>query len=290
MLISDGEDLVRRDKLHPAFLRPLGGTPSMAQLDIPIDHLSFPAYRLADAGGARQAPCAFLSLAHWFEAEKFRPFARPLFDQAMIHPTIKEVRKFAKHHQSHWRGDWLAVRTRALACGMVYAAWSDPCTERWEGTAESIADRIRPLGLPERFLVGAAREYLRLRAAPRFAFLGAGHAPDEVVGKKINQVHKKSEFAWKLTHWQGRHGSWKIHDWALQQFVPIDYLGADDARTGPANLAAFPERCDTVVVFEKRRGRIMDAVVRGLRMHKTNFVDLELFTEAEGEQVLPSPG
>ena len=55
---------------------------------IPIENLSFAAYRLPMSEGEYGAPAAFISLAQWFEAEKFRPFHRELFDQVMLAPTI----------------------------------------------------------------------------------------------------------------------------------------------------------------------------------------------------------
>jgi hypothetical protein len=51
---------------------------------IPIENLSFPAYRLPGDEGEYSPPAAFISLAQWFEAEKFRPFHRDLYDQVML--------------------------------------------------------------------------------------------------------------------------------------------------------------------------------------------------------------
>lgn len=248
--------------------------------DIPIDSLSFKAYRLPDDAGQRQSPSVFLNLAQWFEAEKFRAFAREQFQEVMHMPSAKEARRLAARHRAHWRGDWLAVGYRALACGMVYASRCDHAsTSRWSGDAESIASAMKPLGLPERLVLSASKEFVRLRLGSRVAFLGGGAAPFEVVGKRINAIHRKADGAWLLTHWQGRHSSWAIHDWALQQHVPVTYFGEVDERLRPSAFDVFKAACDQVVVFEKRQGRLMDGAIKSLRSIKVP-VDLELYSPA----------
>ena len=254
--------------------------------EIPVEKLSFPAYRLADAeGNNRQSRSLFLSLNHWFEAEKFRAFHRELFEEVLHQPTAKEARKFAKRHQAQWRGDWLAVRARALACGMVYAAWADRDSERWQAPAEEIAQLLAPLGLNARFLTQVGNEFVRLRTAPRIAFLGAGAAPPDAVGRRVNVVHKRVERAWSLTHWQGRHGSWRVHDWALAQYIPIAYAGEDGGRLSASQLGQFAAACDQAIVFEVRRGKGMDAVIRALRAVKTLQVELDLFAPETAAQL-----
>lgn len=247
----------------------------MQSLDIPIDHLSFAAYRLASPAG-RQQPSAFISLAHWFEAEKFRAFHPELFEEVMLSPSIKEARKLATRHRSQWRGDWLALRARALACGMVYASRCEPLSPRWKGEAAEIARFLVPLGLPERFLLTAATEYVRLRDSSAIAILGANSAPHDVVGKRINVIHKKAERAWTLLHWQGRHGCWRVHDWAMSQYIPILYAGADDARLNAQGISQIGAGCKSVVVFERRGGKAMDSTIRTLRSAKVP-VELDLY-------------
>lgn len=251
-------------------------------MSVPIDQLAFPAYRLpvGEPGGAYSPPAVFLSLAHWFEAEKFRAFHRDLFDEVMLSPTVREARRIAKRYEKQWRGDWLGVRLRALACGMVYAAGADTDTSRWLGSAEDVARAMAPLGLPERFLLGASSEFVRLRDAQRYTFLGAAAAPPEHVGRKVNLLHKRSERAWTFAHWSGRHGSWRVHDWAVAQFVPIMYLGLDAARLGSKAIEALRESGATAIVFERRKGKSMDAPLRALRLAKVP-VELDLYADAE---------
>jgi hypothetical protein len=258
----------------------------MANTPIPIEKLSFLAYRLpvGQPGGEYAPPAAFLSLAHWFEAEKFRAFHRELFDQVMLCPSAREARRFAKAHQALWRGDWLGVRSRALACGMLYAARAEAMSTRWLGGAEDIARELAPLGLPARFLLGSCNEFVRLRDAPRFVFLGAEAAPPDVVGRRVNAVHKRAERAWTLACWTGRHGSWRIHDWAVAQHVPIMYVGADRNRLGLAGVEQLRSIHTNAVVFERRKGKAMDTVIRALRTAKLS-VELDLYAEAESSEL-----
>lgn len=243
--------------------------------EIPIDNLSFSAYRIAHRDGTHGSPAIFLSLAHWFEAEQFRAFAPDLFAQVLHCPSIKEARKFTKRNLSQTRGDWMAVRSRALACGMVYASWADADHPRWQGDAASVAAHMAPLDIPERIVAEAALEFVRIRQSPRIAFLGARGSTPDAVGKRVNQVHRKTAGAWQLTYWQGRHGSWLIHDWALQQFVPIHYLGKENDRLSFTHLALLAQQIQHAVVFEVRGGKRMDTIIRTLKGLKVP-VELDL--------------
>jgi hypothetical protein len=128
-------------------------------------------------------------------------------------------------------------------------------------------------------------EFVRLRDAPRFAFLGAAASPPALVGRKVNLVHKRTDRAWSLSHWSGRHGSWRVHDWAVAQYVPIAYLGHDDARLGVRGVDELRTSGATAVVFERRKGKAMDAALRALR-HAKVPVELNLYTlEANGALV-----
>jgi hypothetical protein len=252
--------------------------------EIPIENLSFSAYRPAYRDGTHGAPTIFLSLAHWFEAERFRAFAPELFLQVIHCPSIKEAHKFAKRNQHHTRGDWMAVRARALACGMVYAQWADSDHPRWRADSATLVAELAPLDIPEKIVAEAATEFVRIRDTRRIVFLGAGASSPEAVGKRVNQVHRKASGAWQLAFWQGRHGNWQIHEWALQQFVPILYLGKESDRLSQAHLAAVAQQADHAVVFEARGGKRMDTIIRTLKSLQVP-VELDLFKD---DAALPS--
>ncbi len=242
-----------------------------------LDTFAFPAYRLEGPDGRREAPSAFLTLGHWFEAEKFRTCAPELFVEVLHQPSLKLARKVAKQHQGHWRSDWTAIRGRALACGMVYAAAADVNPERWLRAGEDLVRLLRPLALPERFAQGVAAEFMRLREAPCVGFIGAAAAPPEVVGRRLNAVHKKHEKAWRLQHWVGRHCSWRVHDWAVNQYIPVRYHGEPGARLASPSAGQFARDCRTIVLFEEKGGKDMDAAIKTLRSFKSAQIELDLY-------------
>lgn len=252
--------------------------------EIPIENLSFSAYRPPAKDGSHGSRAIFLSLAHWFEAERFRAFAPELFAQVLNSPTIKEARKFAKRNQSHTRGDWMAVRTRALACGMVYASWADSDHPRWSSDVPTLVQHMAPLGIAERILLDAVTEFVRIRAASRIVFLGGSASTPEAVGKRVNQVHRKAAGAWHLAYWQGRHSNWQIHDWAIQQFVPVRYLGAEDHRLSSSTLSDLAKQIDHAVIFESKGGKKMDTIIRSLKQLKVS-VELDLYKD---DAIFPS--
>jgi len=260
---------------------------STAIADPALLDLSFTGFRLPPRAGARRerAP-VYMSLRHWFEAEKFRSCEPDLFSAMLMQPTQREAVKLAKRNQTRWRMDWAKVRCRALACGMVYASLSEPNAPRWATDAKELAAMLTPLGLPEKFQQEAAAEYVRLRDGPKVAFLGAATAPHDAVGKRVNAVHRKTGGAWTLLHWCGRGVSWPVHDWAVAQFVPIIYLGDDRDRMSEAHLVDLARRADTVVVFEERGGKTMDRTLRTLRAQRRCSVELDLFDPPNGNQLV----
>ena len=247
--------------------------------DIPIQQLSFRGYRLP-SDTSRDQRAAFTSLGHWFEAEKFRAFQPDLFQAVMMSPTVKEARKLATKNKGAWRGDWRAVRPRALACGMVYASWADGGSVRWSGSPEQLVATMGPLEFEPNLALTAAKEFVALRDAQRIAFLGANMAPPEVVGKRMHVVHKRVDRAWTLLHWEGRRGCWLVHDWAVMQYVPVLYLGETDMRLNDSSVEAIIAKSQRVVVFEARGGRALDAVIKKLKSASV-AVELDLFSASE---------
>lgn len=118
---------------------------------------------------------------------------------------------------------------------------------------------------------------MRLRQAPKVAFLGAEKAPRELVGKKINALHRRHAAAWQLVHWCGRHTSWLIHHWAVAQLVPVHYMGEDDERLSEAAAKRLANTADIVVVFESKGGKSMDKILRVLRAQRACAVELDLY-------------
>lgn len=244
--------------------------------DIDVNRLAFPAYRLFTDSGDRSL--MFSNLALFFEAEKFRGVQPELFNQVLHSPSIKEARKLTKRHQALWREDWAGVRLRVLATGIQYMAWADTGSERWhDASPDNIAQHLAPLGLPSKFLLHAATEFVTLRDAPHYCFLMAPGTPDDVIGRKLNTLHRKYGRKWGIMHWDGRHGNRRVHDWALNQYLPIRYFGVLGERLHLPTLSKLLTQTNAkVCVFETRGGKNMDAVIQHLRPYRSQF-ELEFF-------------
>lgn len=231
---------------------------------IPLENLSFPAYIL-DVKGKSRSPTGFLSLAHFFEAEKFRGYDADLYEAAVNAPTLRELRKLTKRHQANWRDDWLGVRGRVLVCGMQYAAWAAPDHERWTVNAQQLTDELIALGFPSKFSQAAVLEFTRLQGNPTWVFFGTEQTPPDVIGKRVNAIHRKCLREWTLCHWLGRHTNARIHDWALNQFIPIRYFGSrGDSLTHKA-INGLTSASTKACVFEQRGGKAQDHTIQQLR-------------------------
>jgi hypothetical protein len=241
---------------------------------IALSQLSFPGYIGEPKTGER---VGFHSLMHFFEAEKFRSH-KPLLYQSIINsPSLREVAKLSKRHRTDWRDDWVGIRGRAMVCGMRYAAWADPNPERWMGDSSQLALELEGLGFPAKFCTAAIAEFRRMVDNPTWSFFGVDTAPLDVIGKRLNSLHRKYQRAWTLNHWLGRHTSWRLHDWALNQYVPMRYAGAPNARLTPAMIAQVVGSSNFTCVFEQRGGKLMDATIRQIKGLKVPL-EMELYS------------
>jgi len=231
---------------------------------IPLSQLSFPAYVL-ESDSKQRVRSSVLSLAHFFEAEKFRGKDAALYEAVINSPTIRELRKLTKRYQTHWREDWIGVRGRALVCGMRYASWADPNPERWTTEPERLEAELIELGFPAKFSAAAVNEYARLEASATWVFFGTDKAPPDVIGKRVNVIHRKHLRAWTLCHWLGRHSNWRIHDWALNQFIPVSYRGDHGDSLGRAAIDQLLLASSHACIFEQRGGKDLDSVIRQVR-------------------------
>ena len=234
----------------------------MSNTPIPLSRLSFPTYI------AQPKTCErvwFPSLMHFFEAEKFRLQHPDIYLSIVNSTNLKEVAKIAKRNQSLWRDDWIGVRGRVLLCGMRYAAWADPDPQRWTDAPDKLALELQELGFPTKFSLAAVTEFQRLLANPTWCFFGVDHAPQDVVGKRLNTIHRKCERAWSINHWLGRHTSWRVHDWALSLYIPMRYFGEPRERLTPEHIERLVTASNHACVFEKRGGKAMDATIRQIK-------------------------
>jgi len=241
---------------------------------IPLPSLSFPAYISQPKTAER---VGFPSLMHFFEAEKFKTQHPDIYLSIINSTSLKEISKISKRHQALWRDDWVGVRGRVLLCGMRYAAWSDPNPERWTTAPEQLTVELQDLGFPAKFSAVAVKEFQRLQSNPTWCFFGVDHAPQDVVGKRLNTIHRKCEKAWSINHWLGRHTSWRLHDWALNLYIPMRYFGEPHERLTTETIERLVRASNTSCVFEKRGGKSMDTTIRLIKGFKTPL-EIDLYS------------
>lgn len=207
----------------------------------------------------------YLSLMHWFEAEKFRLNAPALSEECLNSHSLRMLKKLSDRHQSSGREDWAMVKMKVLLCGMTYAMWADPEPERWLNV--SIVREMASIGFPERFAQSAFEEFMKLRINPQFVFFGADKAPPEVIGRRLNLIHRKYERKWTCASWIGRHSNWRINDWTREQYIPVMPLGRPGERlTMDKAITLAVGR--HAVVFDQKALKNMDPLIRQLRQLK----------------------
>lgn len=234
---------------------------------IPLTHLSFPGYVHDEQGRGERV--WFASLGHFFEAEKFRGQQPDIWAEIVNSPTLREARKTSRRHRELWRGDWSGIRGRVVVCAMQYAAWADPDPQRWEASqASALVESLAALDLPPRFCSSAVTAFHLLAASPMLCFFGVDKAPDDAVGQRVNALHRKHQHRWRMAHWLGRHTSWKLHRWALEQHIPMRYVGQPGDRLTDEALSEVLHWGTHATVFEARGSRYMEGVTRVLRARK----------------------
>ncbi len=236
-------------------------------------------------GPASPHRMVFTSVVHFFEAEKFRTVDEVLYLGALNCPTLRELRKYVKRHKDQWRDDWLGIRVRVMVCALVYAYWSNPQTEFWQDTEagrKALATELESLGFPPKFSAGVVGEFHTLIQNPSYTLLGVDHAPPDIIGKRLNTIHRANGRRWTLNHWLGRHTNWKMNEWAVGQFIPVRYFGANGQRLIEDSMDAMSGPSSKVYLFEQRGGKHMDKALRFLRGKKA-AVEIDFYAAPEAQ-------
>jgi hypothetical protein len=240
---------------------------------------------LPSGPGGTRGQQVFLSLAHWYEAAKFMPHRPELGNALLFSPSIKEARKFARMQQASWRSDWPLARCSVLVAGLGLLALQRPELGLRRCALDLVKAELASLQLPEQLVQTCLQRFEAWRRAPRLCVLGAdGGAPTSVVGARLAKL-VASMPQWTLVTTCHRRTPWRVHDWALQQFVPVEYHGTPSMRPSRHLARAVIEASDQVVVFEQRQQKRFDRVLqlaKGLRKK----VSLELY-DAGAETAIP---
>lgn len=142
------------------------------------------------------------------------------------------------------------------------------------------------MGLSQRFVEACAERFDIWREAPRIAAFGAETAPESVVGARLFKAVAPMP-TWTLVSPCSRRAAWRVHDWALTHFVPVQYVGRPDDRMSRRLALEIVDAADQVIVFEQRRAKRFDHVLQRAKETKKR-VRLELYDAAAPQ--LPGVG
>ena len=249
--------------------------------NLPLSRLAFQGYLSPSHTDGRDY---FATIAHFYVAQRFRDTDADLYRAVVDSTSLKEIRKLSKRNASKGRDDWDGVKARVLVCALCYAYWADENSSLWDLPTEQIASELSEVGFPLKFSIAAVTEFQRLRTNPSWLFLGIDAAPPDVMGKRMNALHRKYKRAWTIHFWTGRHTNWRLHDWAVEQYIPIVYHGQLKERMTDNVAKRIILKATNVCIFERRGGKAMDSEIRLVKALKAPL-EIDFFSQAHGEQI-----
>lgn len=227
------------------------------------------------AGSKERRQQVYLTLGHWFEAAKFMPHKPDLRDALLFSPTLKEARKFSRAREDLWRKDWALTRPSVLIAGLGLLALQRPEMELATCDIEDIRAGLAPMKLPERFVSACLERFDAWRGGTRVAVFGADTAPEQIVGARMAKLVSPLP-TWTLVTPCHSRAAWRVHDWALVHYVPVQYVGGCTARQSRRLAEEIVAAASQVIVFEQRRNKRFDHVLQTARALKRK-VSLELY-------------
>lgn len=225
--------------------------------------------------GAPRIQHVYASVLHWYEAAKFMPHCPDQRDAVLFSPSGKEARKYSRLRREDWRSDWNLVRPSILIAGLGFLALQRPELGLGQVDLKRLRAGLSPMGLPERFLDACLERFDAWRTGPKIAFVGADLAPEHVVGKAAAKLVSTLPTWTMVTPCNGR-TAWRLHDWCLSHFVPVQYVGLPTDRFGRTLQREMVQTADQVVIFEERSSKRHDAIIAHARSSKRK-VSLELY-------------
>lgn len=232
------------------------------------------------AADASRQQRVFMTIGHWWHAAKFMPRKPQLRDELIETASVVQAYNFAQKRKADWRTDWEVIRHNVLVCGLGMLALQRPELQLQSAPLDDIAEALAPLRLPKSFVRSCLPAFDAWRTAPKIAVFGADAPPDHVVSKRIAKIIEPLP-AWTLLLPVTGSTAWRLHDWSLYQFKPVQYFGTPGKRLGRKTADAMVLAADQVVVFERRGDKRFDHVIALARSRKRKLV-LELFDQ-DGE-------
>lgn len=216
------------------------------------------------SGSPQRRRHIYAGLAHWYEAAKFMPLHPNHRDAVLFSPTVKEAQRYGRLRQEHWRSDWNLVRHSVLISGLGFMALQTPELELHTMELELIRPWLAPMNLPPRFIDSVLERFDAWRTGARIGFFGADTAPHSVIGQRADKLVTPLP-SWTMVATCNNRAPWKLHDWALQRFIPIQYIGKPETRLNKTVVSQILGKCNQVVVFEERGARKQDSVIAAAR-------------------------
>lgn len=218
----------------------------------------------------------YMSLAHWYECAKFMPAHPELRDGVLFCPTAKEARKFAKARQAQWHANWNLVRHQVLIAGLGFLSIDRPDLDLANWPDEKLQQQLASLKLPDWWTALCITKFKEWATGPRIGTYGAHTAPSGIVGKKMSKVVQNKP-TWTLVSLCNSKAAWKLHDWSLSLYIPVQYVGTPQSRNTSTLLDEMVSASDQLVVFEVKGGKNADGIIKRARGARVTLT-LELYS------------
>lgn len=234
-------------------------------------------HRIGDPNLAAAAPplrqqFIYPTLAHWIEASKVLPSRMDLLESIVFSPTIKEAQRVTRMNKAACRTDWNLISHSVFTRALATLCLQRPQFDLPNANPDHIVKALEETQLSPSFISTCLIRFAQWTKGPRVSFIGADLAPEDVVGKRASKTVPNVGIWTLLSTCNGR-TSWRLHDWALAHYVPIEYVGSPDDRMSRRIYQSLISKSTHVVVFEKRGDRRHDTP---LRMAKEADVKLNL--------------
>ena len=191
--------------------------------------------------------------------------------------VVHEHHGFAVDVEGHHGG--LDVRHAVLVSGLAFLALDRPDLALLEVESALLVDQLEELKVTVSFLSLCVARFQDWGHGLRIGTFGAATAPEHVIGKKLSKVVQNKP-TWTLVSLCNKQAAWNIHDWALAQYVPVQYVGQPRLGTSAAVMNEMLDVCQQLVVFEVKGGKRADGIIQKARAKKVS-VTLELFSPQE---------
>lgn len=167
------------------------------------------------------------------------------------------------------------MRHSVLIAGLGFLTLDRPDLGLRTCPVDELTKRLEAMQLPLRFLTVCVERYAQWAAGPSIGTYGANTTPESIVGRKMSKLVQANP-SWTLVSMCNKKTAWRLHDWALAHYVPVQYVGNSESRVTNSLLDELVEYSSQIVVFEVRGGKGSDVVIKKTKAMRRVCV-LELY-------------